>query len=153
LSGAAPLAAAEIVRLLGMQPHPEGGHFVETWRDVPADGSRGAGTAIYFLLQAGEVSHWHRIDATEIWHWYAGGPLALTVSPDGHDAWSCHLGPELALGQRPQAIVPAHAWQTAETLGAWTLVGCTVSPAFVFEAFELAPPDWRPTPRPGAARR
>ena len=141
------MTAAEIVRLLGLQPHPEGGHFRETWRDQPADGSRGAGTAIYYLLEAGEVSLWHRVDATEIWHWYAGGPLALTVSPNGHDAWSVHLGSDLSLGQRPQAIVPAGGWQTAESLGAWTLVGCTVSPAFVFSGFELASPDWRPTPR------
>jgi predicted cupin superfamily sugar epimerase len=141
------MTAAEIVRLLGLQPHPEGGHFAETWRDEPQGGGRGAGTAIYYLLEAGELSHWHRVDATEIWHWYAGGPLALTVSPDGHDAWSVHLGGDLAAGQRPQAIVPANAWQTAESLGAWTLVGCTVSPAFDFAGFELAPRGWRPTPR------
>lgn len=144
----------EIIRTLGMQPHPEGGHFVETWRDAPADGGRGAGTAIYYLLQAGEASAWHRVDAAEIWHWYAGGPLALTLSEDGHDARAVHLGPDLALGQRPQAVVPAHAWQTAESLGRWTLVGCTVSPAFDFAGFELAPPDWRPTPRaPGSGAR
>ncbi len=140
-------AAAEIIRRLGLNPHPEGGHYVETWRDVPPAGGRGAGTAIYYLLQVDEVSRWHRIDATEIWHWYAGAPLALTVSPNGHDAWAVHLGPDLAAGQRPQAIVPAGAWQTAESLGAWTLLGCTVSPAFRFEGFELAPPDWRPAPR------
>lgn len=141
------MTSAEIIRMLGMSPHPEGGHFVETWRDVPADGSRGAGTAIYFLLQAGEHSHWHRVDATEIWHWHAGGPLVLTISPNGHDAEAHHLGPALTAGQRPQIAVPKGAWQTAESLGAWTLVGCTVSPAFRFEGFELAPPNWRPTPR------
>ncbi len=141
------MTAAEIIRALNLQPHPEGGHYAETWRDVPEDGGRGAGTAIYYLLQAGELSRWHRIDATEIWHWYAGGPLALTISPNGHDAAAMHLGPEIAVGQRPQAIVPAGAWQTAESLGAWTLVGCTVSPAFSFEGFELAPDDWRPVPR------
>jgi hypothetical protein len=146
------MTAAEIVRLLGLQPHPEGGHFAETWRHEPDGGGRGAGTAIYYLLEAGEVSHWHRVDATEIWHWYAGGPLALTVSPDGHDAWSVHLGGDLAAGQRPQAVVPANAWQTAESLGAWTLVGCTVAPAFDFAGFDLAPPDWRPTPRPSGGR-
>ena len=142
-----PTNAAELIRQLGLQPHPEGGHYAETWRDTPADGSRGSGTAIYYLLQAGDVSAWHRVDATEIWHWYAGGPLALTISPNGHDAYATHLGPELALGQRPQLVVPAGAWQTAESLGAWTLVGCTVSPAFQFDGFEMAPPDWRPTPR------
>ena len=142
----------QIIERLGLQPHPEGGHFVETWRDRPADGGRGSGTAIYFLLQVGEVSAWHRVDATEIWHWYGGAPLVLTVSPNGHDAWAAHLGNDLAAGQRPQAIVPADAWQTAESLGAWTLVGCTVSPAFDFAGFELAPPDWRPLPRSGPAR-
>ena len=143
---------SEIIRRLGLQPHPEGGHFVETWRHKSADGGRGAGTAIYFLLQAGEVSAWHRVDATEIWHWYAGAPLVITVSADGHDAWAAHLGNDLAARQQPQIIVPARAWQTAESLGAWTLVGCTVSPAFVFDGFELAPPDWRPVPRPSGTR-
>ena len=143
---------SEIIRRLGLQPHPEGGHFVETWRHKSADGGRGAGTAIYFLLQAGEVSAWHRVDATEIWHWYAGAPLVITVSADGHDAWAAHLGNDLAARQQPQIIVPAGAWQTAESLGAWTLVGCTVSPAFVFDGFELAPPNWRPVPRPSGTR-
>ena len=144
-----PLDAAAVIRRLDLAPHPEGGHFRETWRDRPADGSRGAGTAIYYLLAAGEVSAWHRVDAAEVWHWYAGAPLALTWSPDGHDATAVHLGGDLAAGQVPQAIVPPGAWQTAETLGHWTLVGCTVSPAFDFAGFELAPPDWRPTPRAG----
>lgn len=139
---------AEIIRRLGMRPHPEGGHYVETYRAPSTDGERAVVTAIYFLLQVGEVSHWHRVDAVEIWHWYAGAPLALTVSENGHDAWAMHLGPEILAGQRPQAVVPAHAWQCAESLGAWTLVGCTVSPGFDFAGFELAPPDWRPTPRP-----
>ena len=141
------IGAPEIIRRFGLQPHPEGGHFAETWRDTPADGGRGSGTAIYFLLQAGEISAWHRVDATEIWHWYAGAPLVITVSPNGHDAWAAHLGNDLATRQQPQIIIPAGAWQTAESLGAWTLVGCTVSPAFVFDGFELAPPDWRPLPR------
>ena len=141
------MSPEEIIRTLGMQPHPEGGHFVETWRDAPVDGGRGAGTAICYLLQAGEYSHWHRVDAAEIWHWYAGGPLALTISPDGHDAVAQHLGPEILAGQTPQVVVPKGHWQTAESLGGWTLVGCTVSPAFQFEGFELAPPDWRPVPR------
>ncbi len=139
--------ASDVIRLLGLAPHPEGGHYRETWRDDPDDGRRGAGSAIYYLLQAGEVSAWHRVDAAEIWHWYAGAPLVLTISPNGHDAEAHHLGPELMARQRPQQIVPAGAWQTAESLGAWTLVGCTVSPAFTFEGFELAAPDWRPTPR------
>ena len=145
------LSAREVIAQLDLQPHPEGGHYRETWRDEPAEGGRGAGTAIYYLLEAGEVSAWHRVDAAEIWHWYAGAPLVLTISPNGHDAEASHLGPNLAQGQRPQLIVPKHAWQTAESLGAWTLVGCTVSPAFVFEHFEMAPSDWRPTPRPAGS--
>lgn len=137
------LSAARIVKLLSMQPHPEGGHFVETFRDPT-----GASTAIYFLLEAGECSHWHRVlGSAEVWLYHAGGPLVLTLSPDGHDAQAHHLGPELAAGQSPQIVVPADCWQTAETLGHWTLVSCTVAPAFDFENFELAPPDWRPMPR------
>ncbi len=145
------MTADQVIALLGLQPHPEGGHFRETYRHRPAGGGRGAGTAIYYLLRAGEHSHWHRIDATEIWHWYAGAPLVLTVSENGHDAAAVTLGNVLEAGQRPQAVVPAGAWQTAESLGAWTLVGCTVAPAFEFSGFELAPPDWRPTPRPRRA--
>ena len=137
----------KIIATLGMRPHPEGGHYVEAYRDSPPDGGRGAATAIYFLLQAGEISAWHRVDAVEIWHWYGGAPLVLTISENGHDASACYLGPDLTARQRPQRVVPAGAWQTAESLGAWTLVGCTVSPAFEFSGFELAPPDWRPTPR------
>jgi predicted cupin superfamily sugar epimerase len=143
------MKAEDIIAALALKPHPEGGHYVETWRDETADGQRGHGTAIYYLLQAGEVSAWHRIDAVEIWHYYAGAPLALTISADGHDAHSLHLGPQVNAHQRPQAIVPANAWQTAESLGAWSLVGCTVSPAFEFASFEMAPKDWRPRPRGG----
>ncbi len=129
----------EIIELLGLEPHPEGGCFAETWRHVPGDGGRGAGTAIYFLLRAGEVSHWHRVDAAEIWHHYAGDPLELAIGED-----RVILGTDLAAGQRPQRVVPAGVWQSARTLGAWTLVGCTVSPAFTFDGFELAPPGWSP---------
>ncbi len=134
----------EIIATLGMRPHPEGGHYVETWRHAAPVGSRGAGTAIYFLLQAGERSHWHRVDAAEIWHWYAGAPLELSVSADGLDVTATTLGNDLASGARPQVVVPAGAWQSAESLGAWTLVGCTVSPAFEFSGFEMAPPGWAP---------
>lgn len=136
-----------MIEALRLAPHPEGGWFRETWRDSPADGSRGAGTAILYLLKAEEVSHWHRVDATELWHWYGGAPLVLTLSPDGHDAEAQLLGPDLGANQLPQRIVPALWWQTAASLGRWTLVGCTVSPAFSFAGFELAPADWRPTPR------
>ena len=140
--------AADIIRTLGMQPHPEGGHYVETYRAPAAPGERAAVTAIYFLLQAGETSHWHRIDATEIWLWHAGAPLALTVSENGPDAGGVHLLGDLELGLRLQAVVPPHAWQSAVSLGAWTLVSCTVSPGFEFAHFELAPSDWKPMFRP-----
>ena len=147
------LAAAEVVRLLDLAPHPEGGHFRETFRDVPGPDGRARSTLIYFLLAGDEVSHWHRIDAVEVWHWYAGGPLALTISPNGHDAHGLRLGAGLTHGERPQAVVPAGAWQTAVSLGAWTLVGCTVAPGFEFSGFELAPDDWRPSPRPSRLGR
>jgi predicted cupin superfamily sugar epimerase len=138
------IEASEIIRALDLKPHPEGGHYRETFRDMPAGGGRGAMTAIYYLLQAGEISAWHRVDAAEIWHFYAGAPLVLTLSPDGHESRAVHLGPDVLAGQRPQAIVPPQCWQTAKSLGAWTLVGCTVGPAFEFSGFELAPPGWRP---------
>ncbi len=144
MTAAAALSAAEVIALLGLKPHPEGGHFVETFRDPVAPGGRAASTAIYFLLAAGERSHWHRVDAAEIWHWYAGAPLRLDVSTDGRTVVAHRLGSELSAGERPQHAVPAWAWQSAESLGAWTLVGCTVAPGFVFDRFELAPPDWMP---------
>ena len=143
----ADLSAAEVIRLLDLAPHPEGGHFRETFRDVVGPDGRSRSTAIYFLLAADELSHWHRIDAVETWHWYAGAPLALTVSENGHDAWSVHLGADLGRGERPQAVVPQGAWQSAVSLGRWTLVGCTVAPGFDFAGFEMAPADWRPSPR------
>lgn len=141
------LDAAKVIRQLGLKPHPEGGHFRETYRHSDPLGGRGVMTAIYYLLAAGEFSHWHRVDAVEIWHWYAGAPLALTISENGQDTAAHRLGPEVLANQRPQVIVPPGAWQTAESLGAWTLVGCTVAPAFEFEGFELAPPEWLPGPR------
>jgi uncharacterized protein len=144
------LDAAAVVRLLDLRPHPEGGHFRESFRDerLVADG-RAASTAIYYLLGAGETSQWHRVDAAEIWHFYAGAPLVITVSPNGHDASTHHLGPDLARRERPQVVVAAGAWQTATSLGAWTLVGCTVAPGFEFSAFEMAPPGWQPARRQG----
>ena len=139
------LAPSEIIRLLNMQPHPEGGHYVETYRAPALEGTRAATTAIYYLLQADEVSAWHRVDADEVWLWHAGGPLALTLSPpEGIGAEAFQLGADLRAGQRPQVVVSAHHWQTAESLGAWTLVSCAVSPGFQFEGFEMAPPHWRP---------
>ena len=137
------LTAADVVRLLGLAPHPEGGHFRETFRDPAESGGRAASTAIYYLLAAGERSHWHRVDAVEVWHWYAGAALALTLS-DGRETQSLRLGPDLQAGERPQAVVPARCWQAAESLGAWTLIGCTVAPGFEFGGFELAPAGWRP---------
>jgi predicted cupin superfamily sugar epimerase len=141
---------ASIIAALGLRPHPEGGHFAETWRAVADDGQRPAGTAIYYLLRSGERSHWHRVDAAEVWHHYAGAPLALSVaSASGREPAQRHvLGPDLDRGQRPQVVVDAGEWQSAESLGAWTLVGCTVTPGFRFEGFELAPPGWAPGPGP-----
>jgi predicted cupin superfamily sugar epimerase len=141
------MSAADVIAALDLRPHPEGGHYRETFRDSHESGGRAVGTAIYFLLDVGEVSAWHRVDAAEIWHWYAGAPLVISMSPNGHDASAHHLGPEIGRGQRPQIAVPAGHWQTATSLGAWTLVGCTVAPGFDFAGFELAPPDWRPMPR------
>jgi uncharacterized protein len=138
------LSAADVIRLLDLKPHPEGGHFRETFRDTRGvDGSRAASTAIYFLLARGERSHWHRVDAAEVWHWHAGAPLMLDIASDERRE-RIMLGNDLAAGQRPQGVVPAHAWQAAQSLGDWTLVGCTVAPGFEFGAFELAPPGWQP---------
>ncbi|MCQ1853548.1 cupin domain-containing protein [Neorhizobium galegae] len=134
----------EIIATLGMQRHPEGGWYVETFRDEDG-GSRGHSTAIYYLLEAGERSHWHRVrDAAEIWHFYAGDPLLLRIS-EGETVEEVRLGTDLARGERPQAVVPANAWQAAEPLGRFTLVGCTVAPGFQFSSFEMAPPGWEPT--------
>lgn len=136
--------ADAIIRQLGLQPHPEGGHYRETYRHLAEDGGRGAMTAIYFLLRAGEISHWHRVDAAEIWHFYAGAPLDLSIAEDGARPRTLMLGPDLANGQAPQVIVPPGAWQSARSRGDWTLTGCTVGPAFDFAGFELAPPGWSP---------
>lgn len=137
--------ADAVIAALGLLPHPEGGHYRETWRDLLADGGRGASTAILFLLGAGETSHWHRVDADEIWLWQAGAPLILSVSADGDDARDIRLGPDLAARETLQHVVPRGHWQGAASLGAWTLVSCVVAPAFRFEGFELAPADWRPS--------
>ena len=142
------LSAQQIIQLLDLKPHPEGGHFKETWRDSrTVDHGRSASTLIYYLLDTGQASEWHRLDACEVWHWYAGAPMVITLSANGHDAESHFLGPDFAARQRPQLVVPRGHWQTATSLGAWSLVGCTVAPGFDFAGFEVAPPDWRPTPR------
>jgi predicted cupin superfamily sugar epimerase len=139
------LSAAEVIARLALKPHPEGGHFRETFRDTTtARDGRAASTAIYFLLARGERSHWHRVDAAEIWHYYAGASLNLQIATDAGVRQSARLGADLANGETPQAVVPAHAWQSAESLGDWTLVGCTVAPGFDFSTFELAEPDWSP---------
>lgn len=138
------LGPDEIIELLELVPHPEGGRFSETWRAEAEPDARASGTAIYFLLRFGERSHWHRVDATEIWHHYAGAPLALSTADGAGRVDQRILGPEFAHGQRPQLIVQSGEWQAAETLGEWTLVGCTVSPGFEFAGFELAPTDWVP---------
>ncbi len=144
------MTAHEIIAALNLQRHPEGGWCRETYRHAPATNQgigsgRGAGTAIYYLLQAGENSHWHRVDADETWHFYAGGPLELSLSADGKTARHSVLGNDLAAGQLPQIVVPAGVWQGARPLGAFTLAGCTVAPAFEFSGFELAPPGWQPS--------
>jgi predicted cupin superfamily sugar epimerase len=138
------LTASDIIRLLDLKPHPEGGHFRETFRDTRQVEGRAASTAIYFLLARGERSHWHRVDAAEVWHWHAGAPLLLEIAPAPGRIERLTLGDDLSSGQRPQAVVPAHAWQAAQSLGDWTLVGCTVAPGFAFSGFELAPKDWSP---------
>jgi predicted cupin superfamily sugar epimerase len=139
-----PPAAADIIARLELKPHPEGGHFRETFRDTRTDADgRPASTAIFFLLARGERSHWHRIDATEVWHYYAGSALMLQIA-DGNGQRSIRLGPDLAAGEIPQALVPAQAWQAATSCGDWTLAGCTVAPGFDFAKFELAPKGWEP---------
>jgi predicted cupin superfamily sugar epimerase len=139
------LTAAEIIRLLDLKPHPEGGHFGETFRDPSTIDGRAASTAIYFLLARGERSHWHRVDAVEVWHYYAGAPLVLEMAADeSGPIRRIKLGPDIALGERPQGVVAARHWQAAESMGEWTLVGCTVAPGFEFANFEMAPPGWSP---------
>ncbi len=137
--------AAAVIARLGLQPHPEGGHFREMFRDREPVGGRPSSTAIYFLLAAGEQSAWHRVrDAAEIWHFYAGAPLALSLSPTGIGSERLVLGADLEAGEQPQIVVPRDCWQAAESLGDWTLCGCTVAPGFDFAGFELAPPGWTP---------
>jgi predicted cupin superfamily sugar epimerase len=137
------LTAAEIIALLDLTPHPEGGCYRETFRDPREVDGRSVGTAIYYLLAEGERSHWHSVDAAELWHFYEGAPLELEIAADGMRR-TVILGPDLATGQRPQAVVPSGAWQAARTTGAWTLVGCTVAPGFDFAGFETAPAGWSP---------
>ena len=136
--------ASRIISTLDMRPHPEGGFFVETYRAPAETGTRSAVTAIHYLLEAGQRSHWHKVDATEIWLWHAGAPLRLQTSTAGEAATAVVLGAAVTAGERPQAVVQKDAWQSAESLGAWTLVSCVVAPAFAFEGFTLAPEGWAP---------
>lgn len=138
------MTADDIIAALKLQPHPEGGWYRETWRAEAEPEARAAGTAIYYLLTEGQVSHWHRVDAAEIWHWYAGAALTLSLSPDGAAVSHRTLGPDIDHGQRPQILVPAGYWQSARSVGAYTLTGCTVSPGFEFSGFELAKAGWEP---------
>ncbi|KKB85760.1 cupin [Devosia limi DSM 17137] len=137
------MSAQDVINTLGMARHPEGGWYVRTFEDPIQIDGRAQSTAIYYLLEAGDASHWHRVDAVEMWHWYAGAPLQLRIS-DGKSVKLHLLGADIAAGQRPQAVVPRHAWQAATSTGGWTLVGCTVTPGFLFSGFELAAPDWAP---------
>ncbi len=138
------LTAADIIAILNLEPHPEGGWFRQTFRDDGSD-ARGHSTAIYFLLENGKPSHWHRVHgSSEVWLYHAGAPLRLRLSEDGKSDTSVVLGMDIGASERPQAIVPPGWWQAAETLGEWTLVSCTVAPGFLFENFELAEPGWKP---------
>ncbi|GHA35387.1 cupin [Devosia pacifica] len=139
----AQLTAHDVIFTLQMQQHPEGGWYVETFADEKAETGRSHSTAIYYLLEAGQVSHWHRVDSAEVWHWYKGAPLELKTS-DGVTVETRVLGATLEVDERPQAVVPRWTWQSARSLGEWTLVGCTVAPGFRFSDFELAPKDWSP---------
>ena len=134
----------EVIRLLELAPHPEGGHYREAFRDPAATGGRAHSTAIYYLLRQGERSHWHRVDVVEVWHHYAGAALALSIAAPGQSVATLTLGTDLGRGERPQIVVPAGAWQAAEPLGPWVLVGCTVAPGFEFGRFEMAPAGWSP---------
>jgi predicted cupin superfamily sugar epimerase len=140
------MTAAEVVRLLRLEPHPEGGWYREAFRDAAGPDGRARSTAIYYLLAEGLRSRWHRVvDAVEVWHFYAGAPLDLDIAPFGGGmAERVVLGGDLGLGELPQAVVPAGCWQSATCLGDWTLVGCTVAPGFEFSGFELAPEGWTP---------
>lgn len=136
--------ADEVIALLGLTPHPEGGFYRETFRDPSPAGQRSAQTAIYYLLRAGEVSAWHRVtDASEVFHHYAGAPLELVLA-EGSERTVIRLGNDLTAGERPQAVVPPGIWQTSRSLGAWSLIGCTVAPGFEFASFEMAPAGWEP---------
>ena len=135
--------AKDIVDLLGLEPHPEGGYYKQMFADT-ASGGRAYSTAIYYLLEGGPAGRWHRVDSAEVWHYYAGAPLRLTTSPDGISTTEQILGQDLMAGERPQVVIPRGEWQSAQSLGNWTLVGCTVAPGFEFQYFEMAEEGWKP---------
>ena len=138
--------AEEAIAALGLNPHPEGGHYRETFRDDAGVGGRAHSTSILYLLAAGERSHWRRLtDAAELWHFHGGAALLLERYEPSGGLTQIRLGPHFLAGDHPQAIVPKSCWQSARSLGDWTLVGCTVAPGFQFESLEMAPPQWSPT--------
>ena len=141
----APTAAA-MIEALALVPHPEGGWYRETWRaEAALPNGRACATSILFLLEAGQRSHWHRVDAGELWLFQAGAPLELSVAADGRGGETVTLGPDPLAGETPQHLVPPGAWQSAQaSVNGWTLVACVVAPGFEFSAFDLAPPDWSP---------
>ena len=141
------MKAAEIVALLQLEPHPEGGFYRQMFADEAAENGRAHSTAIYYLLEGGVAGRWHRVDSAEVWHWYGGAALDLTLSADGVETETHRLGPALTAGERPQVVVPRGCWQSARSLGAWTLTGCTVAPGFEFAHFEMAPEGWAPGQR------
>jgi predicted cupin superfamily sugar epimerase len=136
--------AQDIIATLGLERHPEGGWYIQTFRDHDETNGRSHSTAIYYLLEGGDRSHWHTVDAVEIWHYHAGAPLELKLSHDGKATRSLILGPDVLAGQHPQGIVRKGEWQSARSLGDWTLVGCTVAPGFEFAGFRMAEPGWEP---------
>jgi uncharacterized protein len=136
--------AQDIIHALKLERHPEGGWYIQTFRDTEGTAGRANSTAIYYLLEGGDRSHWHTVDAVEIWHYHAGAPLELSLSRDGKTEHRITVGPDITSGQRPQGIVGKGEWQSARSLGDWTLVGCTVAPGFEFSGFRMAPPGWEP---------
>ncbi|WP_156842920.1 cupin domain-containing protein [Novosphingobium aquimarinum] len=138
-------SAHDVIARLGLTPHPEGGWYRETWRAPAAEGERASATSIHFLLEDGQRSHWHRVDAAELWFWHAGAPLTLEIAQDeAGPIERIRLGPQVLAGDKPQGLVPAGWWQAARALGDWSLVSCVVSPGFDFAGFELAPEGWSP---------
>ncbi|WP_262689437.1 cupin domain-containing protein [Kordiimonas aestuarii] len=138
------ISAQDIIALLKLEPHPEGGFYRRTYRHKAGPGERGFGTAIYYLIEGSDNALWHRTDGDEIWHWYAGAPLTLSIADKAHTVTEYMLSNDFGAGHRPQILVPGNHWQHAASAGDWTLCGCTVSPGFEFASYELAAPDGFP---------